>query len=72
MAKTFPAGTNLIVYYSYPKSDGPEGAHDIGAMVGKGREVVFFDPQMKPAQVVPGPIPGARNFAVFAVTPVER
>jgi RHS repeat-associated protein len=72
MAKTFPAGTNLVVYYSYPKSDGTEGAHYIGAMVGKGKEVVFFDPQMKPAQVVPGPIPGARNFAVFAVTPVER
>jgi hypothetical protein len=67
--KQFPAGTNVAVTYQNP---GGNDGHVICALVGKGGDLLFVDPQMKPPQVVQGPIPGASDFHYFSVTPKER
>jgi hypothetical protein len=65
----FPVGTNVAILYKNP--DGAAG-HVICAFVGKNKDLLFVDAQMKPPQKVPGPVTGSSEFYFFAVTPKQR
>ena len=67
--KTFPAGTEFIVYYSQPAA---KQGHFVNGFVGKNREILFVDTQSgltRPRAWIPG---NAIDIWFFQVTPLPR
>jgi hypothetical protein len=71
LMRTFPAGTNLAVAYHYKDATGAIKAHIIAGLVGKNKDVLFVDPQLKPVREAVTPTFGW-DFHIFAVTHKPR